>query len=127
MAGCDPGLRRSQLHEPSERATGCLDLARAPAPSAAAPGAVLDAERAFQRIKRPRLLDFSSAVLGVQEDVNRGNWQVDWFPEASVAVQVMIVVPRGNRLPEGGTHTIGIRGAGGRRAHRPLHPECRRR
>src|SRR5262245_17851735 len=33
-----------------------------------------------------------------------GNWQVDWFPQASVAVQVTIVVPMGNLLPERGTH-----------------------
>lgn len=32
-----------------------------------------------------------------------GNMQTDWFPEASVAVQVRIVVPRGKKLPEGGT------------------------
>jgi hypothetical protein len=34
-----------------------------------------------------------------------GNVQTDWFPEASVAVQITVVVPRGNRLPEGGVHT----------------------
>src|SRR5262245_46999498 len=34
-----------------------------------------------------------------------GNWQVDWLPEASVAVHVTRVVPRGKKLPEGGTHT----------------------
>lgn len=31
--------------------------------------------------------------------------QTDWFPEASVATQVTIVVPRGKKLPEGGTQT----------------------
>src|SRR5262245_22350875 len=34
-----------------------------------------------------------------------GNWQVAWLPAKSVAVQVTVVVPRGKRLPEGGTHT----------------------
>jgi hypothetical protein len=34
-----------------------------------------------------------------------GNWHVAWLPEKSVAVQVTIVVPRGKRLPDGGTHT----------------------
>jgi len=34
-----------------------------------------------------------------------GNVQTDWLPEASVAVQVTIVVPRGKKLPDGGTHT----------------------
>ena len=34
-----------------------------------------------------------------------GNSHVDWLPEASVAVQFTRVVPRGKKLPEGGTHT----------------------
>lgn len=34
-----------------------------------------------------------------------GKEQVDWFPAQSVAVHVTIVVPRGKKLPEGGTHT----------------------
>src|SRR5688572_544993 len=42
------------------------------------------------------------------------NSQVDSFPEASVAVQVTTVVPRGKKLPEGGTHTTP--GAGSRQS-----------
>src|SRR5688572_4682622 len=34
-----------------------------------------------------------------------GNVQTDSFPEASVAVQVTSVVPRGKKLPEGGMQT----------------------
>jgi len=34
-----------------------------------------------------------------------GNVQTDWFPDASVAVQVTIVVPRGKKAPDGGTQT----------------------
>src|SRR5262245_6089218 len=35
-----------------------------------------------------------------------GNWQVDSFPAASVAVQSTRVVPGRNRLPEGGVQTM---------------------
>ena len=35
-----------------------------------------------------------------------GNVQVAWLPDVSVAVQVTIVVPRGKKLPEGGTQTM---------------------
>src|SRR5258705_13968580 len=43
-----------------------------------------------------------------------GNSQVDSLPEASVAVHVTRVVPRGKKLPEGGTHTT--MGAGSRQS-----------
>src|SRR6185503_413099 len=43
-----------------------------------------------------------------------GNAHADWFPEASVAVHVTSVVPRGKKLPEGGTHTM--LGAGSRQS-----------
>src|SRR5262245_29334291 len=34
-----------------------------------------------------------------------GNEHVAWLPDASVAVHVTVVVPRGKKLPEGGTQT----------------------
>src|SRR6185436_9496833 len=43
-----------------------------------------------------------------------GNSRTVRFPEASVALQVTRVVPRGKKLPEGGTHTT--RGEGSRQS-----------
>lgn len=61
-----------------------------------------DAFRPYRFVLRYCGLAFVRRALGWTKT---GNWHEDWLPEASVAVHWMIVVPRGKKLPLGGTHT----------------------